>query len=111
MRPIKTGDVLAFAAAVWVLSLRGTFRRNAILSATTPLFVYGMSCAALPVLRNKLPGQPAFHLPGGVVFAILGFAFAMILVSRMGKAELVALATTIVIAFLNWIAIRVRSSS
>jgi basic amino acid/polyamine antiporter, APA family len=104
-------SVLAFAAVVWVLSLRGTFRRNAILSATAHLFVYGMSCAALPVLRNKLPGQPGFRLPGGVVFAILGFAFAMILVSRMGKAELVALATTIVIAFLNWLAIRVRSNS
>jgi APA family basic amino acid/polyamine antiporter len=105
-------SVLAFAAVVWLLSLGGTFRGNAVLSATTRLVVYGMSCAALPVLRRKLPKQPGFHLPGGVVFAVLGFAFAMILVSRMGKAELVALAVTIVIAFLNWLAIRrMRSNS
>jgi hypothetical protein len=69
-----------------------------------------MRCSS--VLRSKLPRRPGFHLPGGVVFAILGFAFAMILVSRMGKAELAALAITIVIAFLNWLAIRViRSDS
>jgi basic amino acid/polyamine antiporter, APA family len=98
-------SVLAFAAVAWMLSLTGTFRGNAILSATTRLFVYGMSCAALPLLRSKLPKQAGFHLPGGAVFAILGFAFAMILVSRMGKAELVALAITIVIAFLNWLAL------
>jgi basic amino acid/polyamine antiporter, APA family len=104
-------SVLAFAAVVWVLSLRGTFRGNAVLSATTRLLVYGMSCAALPVLRSKLPRQAGFHLPGGVVFAILGFAFVMILVSRMGKGELVALAITIVVAFLNWLAIRVMRSN
>lgn len=100
-------SVLAFAAIAWMLSLAGTFRGNAVLSATTRLVVCGMSCAALPVLRSKLPKQAGFHLPGGVVFAILGFAFAMILVSRIGKAELAALAITIVIAFLNWLAIRV----
>ena len=105
-------SVLAFAAVVWMLSLRGTFRGNAVLAATTRLFIYGVSCAALPVLRSKLPRQAGFHLPGGIVFAVLGFAFAMILVSRMGKAELAALAITIVIAFLNWLAIRVvRSNS
>jgi len=99
-------SVLVFAAVAWMLSLWGTFHGNAVLSATTRLFVYGMSCAALPVLRSKLPGQAGFHLPGGVVFAVAGFAFSMILISRMGKAELAALAITIVIAFLNWLAVR-----
>lgn len=103
-------SVLTFAVAVWALSLKGTFRGSAVLSATTRLFVYGVSCAALPVLRIKLPGQPGFRLPGGVLFAVLGFVFAMILVSRIGKAELVALVITMFIAFLNWFAIRVRRS-
>jgi basic amino acid/polyamine antiporter, APA family len=99
-------SILAFAAVAWMLSLKGTFRGNAILSATTRLFVYGISCAALPVLRSKLPRQAGFHLPGGIVFAILGFAFSMILVSHMGVGELVAMATIMVIAFLNWLAVR-----
>ncbi len=103
-------SVLGFAVAVWALSLKGTFRGSAVLSATTRLFVYGMSCAALPVLRIKLPGPPGFRLPGGVLFAVLGFAFAMILVSRIGKAELFALGITMFIAFVNWLAIRVRRS-
>ncbi len=103
-------SVLAFAAVAWILSFSGTFRGNAVLSATTRLVVYGVSCAALPVLRNKLPRSAGFRLPGGVIFAVLGFAFAMILVSRISKAELVALAITIVIAFLNWLAIRAMRS-
>ncbi len=103
-------SVLAFAAVAWVLSLSGTFRGNAVLSAITRLFVYGISCAALPVLRSKLPQQAGFRLPGGVVFAILGFAFSLILVSHMGKAELVGLGITMLIAFANWLAIRARRS-
>jgi APA family basic amino acid/polyamine antiporter len=99
-------SIVTFAVLVWVLTLMGTFRWNAALSATSRLFVYGMACAALPMLRKKHPGQEGFHLPGGVVFAVLGIAFALVLVSRMGVAELIVLAITAVVSFLNWLAVR-----
>jgi amino acid transporter len=104
-------SIAAFAATVWALALVGTFRWNAALSATSRLFVYGMVCAALPMLRKKLPGQAGFHLPGGLVFAVLGIAFALVLVSRMGIAELIALAITAVVSFLNWLVVRGSSPS
>jgi hypothetical protein len=70
-----------------------------------------MSCAALPMLRKKFPGQEGFHLPGGVVFAVLGIAFALVLVTRMRVAELTVLAITAVVSFLNWLVVRGNASS
>jgi amino acid transporter len=104
-------SIVAFAVLLWALALIGTFRWNATLSAASRLFAYGTTCAALPMLRKKLPGQEAFHLPGGLVFAVLGIAFALVLVSRMGAAELIALAITAGLSFLNWLAVRGNTPS
>ena len=104
-------SILAFAVLVWALALMGTFRWNATLSAGSRLFVYGMTCAALPMLRKKFPGQEDFHLPGGLAFAALGIGFVLVLVSRMGLAELVALAITAAISFLNWLVVRMSTPS
>jgi hypothetical protein len=57
------------------------------------------------MLRNELLGQEGLHLPG-VVFAILGVLFALVLVSRMGRAELITLAIAAVLSLLNWLVIR-----
>jgi hypothetical protein len=70
-----------------------------------------MTCAALPMLRKKFPGKESFHLRGGLAFAALGIAFALVLLSRMGLAELVALAIATAISFLNWLAIRGGTTS
>jgi basic amino acid/polyamine antiporter, APA family len=99
-------SIVAFAVLLWALALMGTFRWNAALAASSRLFIYGMTCAALPMLRRKFPGKEGFHLPGGLAFTALGIAFVLVLVSRMGLAELAALAITAVISFLNWLAIR-----
>jgi amino acid transporter len=99
-------SIVAFAVLLWALALMGTFRWNATLSALSRLFAYGITCAALPGLRKKMPGQQGFHLPGGVVFAVLGILFALVLVSRMGRAELIVLAVTAAVSFLNWLAVR-----
>jgi amino acid transporter len=104
-------SILAFAVLVWALALMGTFRWNATLSAGSRLFVYGMTCAALPMLRKNFPGQEHFHLPGGLAFAILGIAFVLVLVSRMGLAELVVIAITAAISFLNWLVVRRNTPS
>jgi APA family basic amino acid/polyamine antiporter len=99
-------SIVAFAVLLWVLAAIGSFEWNAILSATSRLFAYMISCAALPVLRKKFPGQEGFHLPGGVVFAAAGIVFALVVASRMGLAELIALAIATAVTFLNWLAVR-----
>jgi basic amino acid/polyamine antiporter, APA family len=99
-------SIIAFAPLVWALALTGTFRWNATLSTVSRLFAYGITCAALPTLRKKMPGQEVFHLPGGNVFAVLGILFAIVLLGRMGFAELIALAITACLSLLNWLAVR-----
>jgi len=104
-------SIVAFAVLVWALALVATFRWNAALSAISRLFVYGMTCAALPVLRKKLPRQEGFLLPGGLVFAAMGIAFVLVLVSRMGIAEFIALAITTIVSFVTWLVVRGNTPS
>jgi hypothetical protein len=40
-------------------------------------------------------------LTGGIVFGVLGILFALILVSRMGLAELIVLVITVFLPILN----------
>jgi amino acid transporter len=99
-------SIVAFAILLWALALMGSFSWNATLSAVSRLFAYGITCAALPTLRKKMPEKEGFHLPGGLVFAALGILFALVLVGRMGRAELIALAITASLSTLNWFAVR-----
>jgi amino acid transporter len=99
-------SIAVFAVLLWALAALGTFRWNATLSAISRLFAYVITCAALPVLRKRLPGNEGFRLPGGIVFAAMGIVFALVLASRMGTGELIILAITASLAFLNWIAVR-----
>jgi basic amino acid/polyamine antiporter, APA family len=101
-------SILTFALLTWALAAAGSFRWNLILSALGRLFTYASTCAALLALRKKHPGEESFRLPAGPVFALLGFAFSVVLVTRMGRAELLVLSITISIAFLNWLWARQR---
>ena len=63
------------------------------------------------MLRKKLPGQEGFHLPGGLVVAVMGIAFVLLLVSRMDHTEFIVLAITAALSFLNWLAVRGNTPS
>jgi len=104
-------SILVFTALVWLMAVIGNFRWNVVLSAVARLFAYGAVCAAMLVLRRKHPGSARFPLPAGWLFGILGIAFALVLLSRMGRAELAIVAGTMVIAFLNWLWARRRHTS
>jgi APA family basic amino acid/polyamine antiporter len=101
-------SIVLFGVAVWALATAGSFKWNATLSAVARLFAYGAVCAAMLVLRRRQPGEARFSLPAGTIFGILGIAFALVLVSRMGKPELAVIAGTMVIALLNWLWVRSR---
>ena len=102
-------SIVVFASLVWLMAVAGSFRWNVVLSAVARLFAYGAVCVAMLVLRRKRPGEARFRLPAGPVFGTLGIAFALALVSRMGRAELVVVAGTMVIAFANWLWARSRT--
>jgi amino acid transporter len=104
-------SILIFAAAVFLFSVAGTFRWNAILSGVARLFVYGTVAAALPVLRKKQPYVDAFRLPFGWLFCLLGLMFTGALIVRMHRGELVVISVTFALAFLNWLWARTRRDS
>ena len=103
-------SILVFAGIVWCLAAGGSFRWNVILSSVGRLFIYGFTCAALPVLRHKSPDARAFRLPAGNLFAVLGVLFMGLLASRMNRREGTVILVTMAIALANWVLARNRSS-
>jgi amino acid transporter len=101
-------SILFFAGLVWTLAAAGNFKWNVILSSVGRLFIYGSTCAALPVLRRKHPDARAFRLPAGNLFAILGVVIAVVLLSRIGRDEGIVILATAIIAFGNWLWARSR---
>jgi amino acid transporter len=76
-------SILIFALLVWLLALFGSFAGNATLSAGSRLFYYGVVCASLPALRRKQKMPATLHLPGGIVWSILGVLICASLLTRI----------------------------
>jgi basic amino acid/polyamine antiporter, APA family len=96
-------SILAFGGIVWCLAAAGNFKWNVILSSVGRLFVYGFTCAALPVLRRKHPRAHAYRLPAGNLFAVLGVLCMVLLASLMSRREGMVILVTMAIAMANWL--------
>jgi amino acid transporter len=103
-------SIVIYMFMVWGLALYGSFLWNAVLSTVARMLTYAIVCAALLALRRKQPNAAEFRLPGGPVFAVLGLAFSLLLVARMGRDEVIALAATAALAFANWWWVRRRDA-
>jgi amino acid transporter len=101
-------SIVAHGVLVLALAVAASFRWNAALSAVARLFTYGAVCGSLLVLRRRHPQADAFRLAGGRLFALLGIAFCCVVVSRMGKGEMVILLVTTTLASVNWLSVRRR---
>ncbi len=96
-------SIVVFGVLLFALTLVGSFKWNASLSAVARLFTYGVVCLALLKLRKEQPQAEAFRLPFGPVFAALGIVFALYLVFNMGYAELLAIIATAMLALVHWL--------
>jgi APA family basic amino acid/polyamine antiporter len=101
-------SILFFAGLVWGMAALGNFKWNVILSSVARLFVNGLVCASLPVLRRKRPNASAYRLPAGDSVAALGVIFMLALVSRMRLVEWIVVLVTMGIAVANWLWARNR---
>ncbi|HET6143089.1 MAG TPA: APC family permease [Candidatus Acidoferrales bacterium] len=95
-------SILFFSAIVWGMAAVGNFKANVIISSVGRLFVYGVVCAALPVLRRIHPGALAYRVPMGNLLATAGVIFMLVLISRMRRGEWIVILVTMAIAFANW---------
>jgi amino acid transporter len=98
--------ILLFSFVVWALAIYGNFEWSATLSALSRLFVYGSTAVALLLLRRRDPDGATLRLPGGPIVPLLAIAFCALLLSRMGKTELVVLVAIAAGAMAHWLAVR-----
>jgi amino acid transporter len=101
-------SILVFALLVWALSLFGSFTWNLTLSAAARLFYYAISCAALPSLRKKQPGDVKFRLPAGNFLAVVGVTICAVLLTQVDRSKSLILVGTVVVAAMNWMWVRTR---
>ena len=103
-------SILFFAAIVLGLALAGNFKWNVLLSSVGRLFVYGFTCASLPVLRRRRPDTQAHRLVAGNGFAALGILFVTALATRINRNEAIVILATMAVAFANWVWTRNKPS-
>jgi APA family basic amino acid/polyamine antiporter len=96
-------SIAAFAVLLTLFAAAGNFRWNVMLAAMARMFMYGSIAAALPVLRRKQPSAATFRLPAGLVFAVLGVLFSLVLVTRMHWGDIAVIAVTFALGSVNWL--------
>ncbi|NQW76462.1 MAG: amino acid permease [Cytophagales bacterium] len=65
-------SVAFFGLAAFLLAVFGSFTVLAAMTVLSRLFLYGMSCAAIPKLRSQFRGEGRFILKGGYTIPVLG---------------------------------------
>ena len=104
-------SILLFAAVSWTLANQAGLLENLSLASVSRLFVYGLVCAALPVLRRKEGGDvppPLFRAPMGTALAVIGVCISLTLATRINLREAVTLGLTVTMATGYWLVSRRR---
>lgn len=110
-------STLMFALLSWGFANQAGLLQNLSLSAVSRMFVYGVVCAALPVLRFKAdrPGSPVgqaqFRPPAGPLLAGLSVVASLLLITQIDTRGLVAMAGVMAIAAGHWLTVRGRETA
>jgi APA family basic amino acid/polyamine antiporter len=104
--------IILNSAVALALALYGSFAGAASLSVVTRLGIFALTCAALPVLRSRRPGEaPQFRVRGGPVVAAAGVLFCAWLLASRSLAQLWPLAAILAAGLLaRWLAERFFAS-
>jgi amino acid transporter len=103
-------SILLYAVILFAFAAMGSFQWNATLSAVTRLVVYGAMAIALPVLRKR-DGPAPFANHAGIICSVATLVIALVLLSRMGQGEAIAVAATTIVALANWLVVRERNKN
>jgi amino acid transporter len=97
-------SVVFFGVAAFLLAAFGSFTVLAAMTVLSRLFLYGMSCAAIPKLRPQFRGEGRFILKGGYAIPILGIAACVWLMLQVSERSIWMTAIFIGIgSFLYWV--------
>jgi amino acid transporter len=107
-------SILLFAVLSWLLANQAGLLHNISLSAVSRLFIYGLVCAAMPMLRSKEASGDGsveaaqFRAPFGMWMAMIGVVIALVLASRMNQREAITMGVTVALATGHWLKVRGR---
>ncbi|HSB61191.1 MAG TPA: APC family permease, partial [Vicinamibacteria bacterium] len=95
--------ILAYAVVTTAIAAYGTFEGTATLSAIVRLVTYGLTCAALPMLRRRRPGEaPGFRAPAAALVAPAGALFCLWLLATRSFGEAWVLPVLMAFGWLLW---------
>ncbi len=81
-------SVVFFGVAAFLLAAFGSFTVLAAMTVLSRLFLYGMSCAAIPKLRSQFRGEGRFILKGGYFIPILGIGACVWLMLQVSSQSI-----------------------
>ena len=103
-------SVVFFGIAAFLLAAFGSFKVLAAMTVLSRLFLYGMSCAAIPKLRPQFRGEGRFILKGGYLIPVLGIGACLWLMLQVSSQSIWMTAIFVGIgSFLYWIGKRQRN--
>jgi basic amino acid/polyamine antiporter, APA family len=95
--------IVVFAALTTAVAVYGTFEATATLSAIVRLVTYGLTCAALPMLRLRRPNEaPGFRAPGAFLVTPAAMVFCLWLLGTRSFAQAWMLLVLMAAGFLLW---------
>jgi amino acid transporter len=81
-------SVVFFGVAAFLLAAFGSFTVLAAMTVLSRLFLYGMSCAAIPKLRPQFRGEGRFILKGGYAIPVLGIGACLWLMLQVSSQSI-----------------------
>lgn len=81
-------SVVFFGVAAFLLAAFGSFTVLAAMTVLSRLFLYGMSCAAIPRLRPQFRGEGRFILKGGYTIPVLGIGACLWLMLQVSSQSI-----------------------
>ncbi len=85
-------SIIFFGILALLLTLYGSFLWLAAATVVSRLLLYGLTCAAVPVLRPKLASNDSFVLPWGYSLPLLGIAACIWLALQVSMSAIIATA-------------------
>jgi amino acid transporter len=83
-------SIMFFGALALLLTLYGSFLWLAAATVVSRLLLYGLTCAAVPLLRPKLANADSFVLPLGYAIPLLGIAACIWLALQVSWSAILA---------------------
>lgn len=90
-------SILFFGVLALLLTLYGSFLWLAAATVVSRMLLYGLTCAAVPVLRPTLANSDSFVLPFGYSIPLLGFVACIWLATQVSISSILATSLFVVL--------------